>query len=74
MSMPSFLMRAAICSKPSPRSSSKCSLAATTRRRSGVLSSGPVESSVTSKRERSWHSSISTISWLVACWWKSAER
>ena len=23
---------------------------------------------------RSWHSSICAISWLVACWWKSAER
>ena len=72
--MPSFLMRSAIASKPCPRSSSKCSLEATMRWRSALPSSGPVESSVTSKRLRSWHSSICTTSWLVACWWKSAER
>ncbi len=44
------------------------------RARIGVRSSGPAENSVTSKRLRSWCSSICTISWLVACWWKSAER
>jgi hypothetical protein len=26
------------------------------------------------ERERSWHSSIWATSWLVACWWKSADR
>ena len=72
--MPSSRMRAAIAWKLLPCSSSKCSLPATRRCRIGLASSGPAESSVTSKAPRSWHSSICAISWLVACWWKSAER
>jgi len=43
-------------------------------RRIALLSSSPLDSSVTSNALRSWHSSICAISWLVACWWKSAER
>ena len=65
---------AAICGMPCPCSSTQCSLAARMRWRNGVPSSGPAENSVTSKRLRSWASNICTASWLVACWWKSADR
>ena len=47
--------------------SSKCSLPAAMRWRIGLASSGPAEISVTSKRLRSWLSSICAINWLVAC-------
>jgi len=40
----------------------------------GLLSSMPLDSNVTSKALRSWHSSICAINWLVAWMWKSAER
>ena len=54
MSMPNWRMRCAIAACVNPRSSTKCSLAACTGTRIAPLaSSGPCESSVTSKRLRS---------------------
>ena len=74
MSMPQSRTRCAMASMLLPRNSSKCSLDALTRWRVALWSSGPVENSVTSNAPRSWCSSICTISWLVACKWKSADR
>ena len=75
MSMPSSRTRRAIASKPWPRTSSKCSLGGDRAGAAALLSSGPLDSSVTSKRaavvafEHLRHQLAGRV-----LMWKSAER